>query len=373
MDAEKHKILFLMKRIWLFCLFIGVSCASFGQVNKYSNEFLSLGIGARGLAMANTMGAISDDVTSAYWNPAGLSRMDKRYQLALMHAEYFAGIAKYDYAGIGFRVDDRSSVALSYIRFGVDNIMNTTELIDAQGNVDYDRISYFSTSDNAILLSYAYAFQKVQGLSLGANAKVIYRNIGKFARAWGFGLDFGLQYNHKGWQAGAMLRDGTSSFNAWSYQLSDEMIETFQRTGNELPDNDLELTMPALLLSGAKKVEFGKGFNGTFALGLDFTFDGKRNTLVRTNIMSMDPHFGMELAYKKIVAIRMGIGNLQQEPDFDGKRKTTLQINMGLGVCIKNIVTIDYAFTDIGDLSIAQYSHVFSLKVAIDKFKKNKQ
>ena len=213
----------------------------------------------------------------------------------------------------------------------------------------------------------------MQGLSLGANAKVIYRNIGKFARAWGFGLDFGLQYNHKGWQAGAMLRDGTSSFNAWSYQLSDEMIETFQRTGNELPDNDLELTMPALLLSGAKKVEFGKGFNGTFALGLDFTFDGKRNTLVRTNVMSMDPHFGMELAYKKIVAIRMGIGNLQQEPDFDGKRKTTLQINMGLGVCIKNIVTIDYAFTDIGDLSIAQYSHVFSLKVAIDKFKKNKQ
>ena len=110
---------------------------------KYSNEFLSLGLGARGLGMANTMCALTDDVTSAYWNPAGLTRMDKRYQLALMHAEYFAGIAKYDYGGIGFKIDSNQSVAFSYIRFGVDNIMNTTQLIDDQGNVDYDRITYF--------------------------------------------------------------------------------------------------------------------------------------------------------------------------------------------------------------------------------------
>ena len=53
---------------------------------KYSNEFLSLGLGARGLGMANTMCALTDDVTSAYWNPSGLTRMDKRYQLGLMHA-----------------------------------------------------------------------------------------------------------------------------------------------------------------------------------------------------------------------------------------------------------------------------------------------
>ena len=360
-----------MKRTIILFLALAGCFAGMAQ-HKYSNEFLSLGIGARGLAMSNTMTAISDDVTSAYWNPAGLSRMDKRYQLALMHAEYFAGIAKYDYAGVGYRVDDHSSVALSYIRFGVDNIMNTTQLIDAQGNVDYDRISYFSTSDNALLLSYAYAFSKVEGLALGANAKIIYRNIGKFAHAWGFGLDFGLQYHHKGWQAGAMLRDGTSSFNAWSYQLTDEMLETFQRTGNELPENSLELTMPALLLSGAKKVEFGKGFNATFALGFDCTFDGRRNNLVSTSVMSMDPHFGMEFAYKNIVALRAGLGNFQKEPDFDGKNRTTLQINLGLGVCIKGFATIDYAFTDIGDLSIAQYSHIFSLKLAIDKFKKNK-
>lgn len=356
-------------KILILNILLLATVGGFAQ-NKYSNEFLSLGLGARGLGMSNTMCALTDDVTSAYWNPAGLTRMDKRYQLALMHAEYFAGIAKYDYGGIGFKIDSNQAVAFSYIRFGVDNIMNTTQLIDDQGNVDYDRITYFSAADNAFLLSYAYAFPQVKGLSIGANAKIVHRKIGGFARSWGFGLDFGLQYNRNGWQAGLMLRDGTSTFNAWNYSLTEDVIAVFEETGNEIPENDLELTVPALLLGGSKTVDFGKGFHGTFAVGLDCTFDGKRNTLVKSNFMSIDPHVGMEFDYKKIVALRFGVGNFQREPDFDGKQKTTLQINFGVGVCIKNIVTIDYAFTDLGNLSIAQYSHIISLKVAIDKFKK---
>ena len=359
-----------MRRHFLILLILSAFGLACYAQSKYSNEFLSLGLGARGLAMSNTMCALTDDVTSAYWNPAGLTRMDKRYQLALMHAEYFAGIAKYDYGGLAYKIDTNQSVAFSYIRFGVDNIMNTTQLIDEQGNVDYDRITYFSAADNAFLLSYAYAFPQVPGLSVGANAKIVHRKIGQFAKSWGFGIDFGLMYNRKGWQAGLMLRDGTSTFNAWRYSLTDDVIAVFEETGNEIPENGLEVTVPALLLGGGKTVHFGKGFHGTFALGLDCTFDGKRNSLIKSNVMSIDPHLGMEFDYKKIVALRMGIGNFQQEPDFDGKMKTTLQINFGVGVNIKNVVAIDYAFTDLGNLSIAQYSHVVSLRVSIDKFKK---
>ena len=42
-------------------------------------------------------------------------------------------------------LDDRSTIAISLIRFGVDDILNTTQLIDNQGNIDYNRISLFST------------------------------------------------------------------------------------------------------------------------------------------------------------------------------------------------------------------------------------
>ncbi|MBQ4434322.1 MAG: hypothetical protein II894_09225, partial [Bacteroidales bacterium] len=103
-----------MKNIVLAVIFSLTMACAFGQTAKYSNEFLSLGLGARGLAMANTMTSIADDVTAAYWNPAGLSNMEKRYELGLMHAEYFAGIAKYDYGGIAVRIDSQSTVGFSY-------------------------------------------------------------------------------------------------------------------------------------------------------------------------------------------------------------------------------------------------------------------
>jgi hypothetical protein len=361
-----------MKKITLFLTIILFSVSLFPQVEtgKYSNEFLNLGIGARGLAMANTLTSLTDDITATYWNPSGLTRMNKKYQLALMHAEYFAGLAKYDYVSIAYKADEHLSLAFSYIRFGVDNIMNTTELIDNQGNIDYDRISYFSVADHAFLLSAAYQFKQIQGLSLGANAKLIRRRTGDFGGAWGFGLDAGLQYVRKGWQFGAMFKDITGTFNAWSFNLSDQVKEILLQTGNELPSNGVELTLPKFSLGASKRAEFGKGFAGTFALDFDFFFDGKRNGIISSKAGTMDPHFGMEFDYKKIVFIRTGVGNFQKESDFDNKQRVSCQVNLGLGFSIKDIVTIDYAFTDIGDFSIAQYSHIFSLKIGINSFKK---
>jgi hypothetical protein len=112
---------------------------------KYVNEFLTIGVGARALGMSLSQVASVNDVTAGYWNPAGLLGMKDAIQVAAMHSEYFAGIAKYDYAAIGKSLDSVSAASISMIRFGVDDIPNTTELIDAGGNVDYSRItlSYF--------------------------------------------------------------------------------------------------------------------------------------------------------------------------------------------------------------------------------------
>lgn len=68
-----------------------------------------------------------------------------------MHAEYFAGIAKYDYIGVAKPIDEMSTGAFTFIRFGVDDIPNTTQLIDATGNIDYDKITTFSAGDYGFL------------------------------------------------------------------------------------------------------------------------------------------------------------------------------------------------------------------------------
>ncbi len=342
------------------------SLASAQVAPKYSNEFLSIGVGARALGMSNAYVSTVNDVTSGYWNPAGLLSVTNDYQVGLMHSEYFAGIAKYDYMGVAKPIDSNSVGAFSIIRFGVDNIPNTTELIDANGNVDYDRITTFSAADYAFLFSYARRL-KIEGLRVGGNFKIIRRKVGDFGGAWGFGLDAGLQYDHKKWHLGAMVRDVTSTFNAWSYNLTDEVKSTFLLTGNEIPENSLELTLPRLI-TGVSRLwsKEEKKFSYRAELDLDWTFDGKRNVLISTSALSVDPHLGLEVGYKGLVYLRAGIGNIQTTTDVAGADVTTFQPNMGLGVKIKAL-TIDYALTDIGDQSVALYSNVFSLRFDINQ------
>lgn len=333
-----------------------------GQATKYSNDFLAIGVGARSLGMANAYVAVSDDVTSTYWNPAGLTNMSSEIQIGLMHSEYFAGVAKYDYGAFSMKIDSMSSFGVSIIRFGIDDIPNTTDLYDDQGNINYDRITTFSAADYAMTFSYARK-SKIKGLSFGGNVKIIYRQIGSFAKAYGFGLDAGVQYYLKKWRFAAMGRDITSTFNAWTYNLSKDMKEVFEATGNDIPDNSLELTLPRILLGAARHFIISKSITSMVEIDLDVTFDGKRNTLIKSNPISIDARIGTEFGYKDIVFLRGGINNFQTETDFGGKKSMTFQPNIGVGIKIKKIVSIDYALTDIGDQSIALYSNVFSLRV----------
>ncbi|MGZ4055980.1 MAG: putative type IX sorting system protein PorV2 [Bacteroidia bacterium] len=345
--------------------FLSVVSSVWAQAPKYSNEFLNIGVGARALGMSNSYVTSVNDVTAGYWNPAGLLGIGNQHQVALMHSEYFAGIAKYDYGAFATRLDSSSVLAVSMVRFGVDDIPNTTELIDANGNIDYSRITTFSAVDYAFIVSYAKKL-KIPGLRLGANVKIIRRKVGDFAGAWGFGLDAGAQYDYKKWKFGAMARDVTSTFNAWSFNLSDDMKQTFLATGNTIPENSVEITLPKLLLGAARKFDFTKKISLLAEVDMDVTFDGRRNVLIKSRAGSIDPHMGLEAGYMNIIFLRAGIGNYQSYTDATGKKVNTFQPNIGVGVKIKSVY-IDYALTDIGDQSVALYSNVFSIKVDINK------
>ena len=89
----------------LFSLFVLFSLISKAQFRKYSNEFLNLGVGGRALGMGGAQVSQVNDVTAGYWNPAGLVHSRGDIQLAFMHNEYFAGIAKYDYLALTAPID----------------------------------------------------------------------------------------------------------------------------------------------------------------------------------------------------------------------------------------------------------------------------
>jgi len=350
-----------------FASLLGLSFFAQGQVAKYSNEFLAVGVGARALAMGNANIVSANDVTCGYYNPAGLLNIKNKFQLGLMHAEYFAGIAKYDYGALATRIDSNSVASLSVIRFGVDNIPNTLLLVDANGYVDYSKISTFSVTDFAAILSYARDMKVLKGVKVGASAKIIRRRFGPFGGAWGFGLDAGASYSLKGWNFAAVGRDITGTFNAYTFTLSDQDKQIFAATGNDIPSSSVEVTVPRLILGVSRNFSLWKDKISIMPeMNFITTFDGKRNTLIKSKVLSTDPVVGLEVGYLKMIYLRAGINNVQQATDINNKTYTSLAPGIGVGIRYK-IFTLDYALTNFGDNVLGLYSNIFSLKIDIDK------
>jgi hypothetical protein len=332
------------------CLIVLLGGPATAQVRapKYSNEFLNIGVGGRALGLGNVQTAIASDVTAGYWNPAGLLDLPRKHNVGLMHSELFAGIVKNDYAAFALPLDTASAFALTLIRTGVDDIADTRNLVNEYGYINYDNIRLFSVADYALLVSYARKSRLLKGLRLGGSAKIIYRNVGTFANAYGFGIDAGAQLQRNKWRFGLMGRDITTTFNAWVHNP-----ETFRETASLNGDSllvksSVEITLPRLVAGIARSFNLSDKIGALLAADLDLTFDGERNVLLRTGLVSVDPHVGLELYYDRLVYLRAGMNNLQQIKNFDNTQSWRMQPNFGVGIA-SNGFKLDLALSRIAD------------------------
>lgn len=356
-------------KLVLIVFFVCSSTISFAGPPKYSNDFMYIGVGAHNFGMGNAVVASTNDITAGYWNPAGLVRIPTKIQFSFMHNEYFAGIAKYDYAGIAFPLDsNKHAFAINFMRFGVDDIPNTLDLIDADGSVNYDNVRNFSVGNYGILLSYARTI--IPNLSIGVTTKIVHNKAGGFAKSWGFGADVGVMYTIKDWKIGFTVKDITTTFNAWSYSFTDKEKQVLAQTSNVIPKSSTEITLPRIQFGAAYHKTFKGKIDLTAELDWELTTDGQRNTLISTRKVSMDPRIGVELGLWKIFYIRGGVNNFQKLLNSKGKKTFSAQPNLGAGFKYKDFVCVDYAYTDVGKSSENQYSHVVSLKVGINKRKR---
>jgi hypothetical protein len=349
-----------LKKLFLFFLLLACLQINAQAFRNYSNEFLNIGVDAAALGMSKSVVATSNDVNSIYWNPAGLVNVED-YEGSLMHASYFAGIANYNFAAFAMPIDDKSAIGISIIRFGVDNILNTTELIDSQGNINFNNISTFSAADYAFNIAYAKNLI-FRDLYFGINAKVIRRVIGDFASSWGFGFDAGIQFEKKNWKFGLMVRDITTTYNSWSFNKTefDKIKNSIPGQNQELPETT-EITKPKIQFGIARKFRVGRDLHLLTELDLNMRFV-QTNDIISTSFASIDPTFGFQLDYTDIVYLRGGIGNIQNTTQFDGNKSVSLQPNFGVGFKY-NGIQIDYALTNIGSVGNALYSNIFSIKI----------
>lgn len=356
-----------MKKNILVCLWFGLSLLGHAQTFRpFSNEFLNIGVDAAALGMSNAVVAHINNVNAAYWNPAGLTHVEDQ-ELSLMHANYFASIANYDYAAFVMPIDDRSAMAISVIRFGVDDILNTTELIDNQGNIDFNRISLFSATDWAFIFSYARR-APVQGLRYGVNAKVVRRIIGDFASSWGFGFDLGIQYETGNWKLGLMARDITTTVNTWTFDENEfaKIRDAIPGQNQEEPEST-EVTLPKLQLGASRMFELSRDYELVLEADLNMRFF-ETNDVISSSFVSIDPAFGFQADYLDMVFLRAGVGNFQQIEQFDGSEDLDFQPNFGVGFRYRGI-QFDYALTNVGEGGEALVSNIFSLRIDLSIFR----
>ena len=335
----------------IFLLWLSTSAGGFAaSTGKYSGEFMSIGVGGRALGLGSAYTALANDVTAGYWNPAGLSSI-MYPQISLMHDERFAGLVNYDYGAVAFPLGAVSTIAISAIRLGVDNIPDTRQAgVDANGNalppdqwqnfayLDRNRITYFNSAQWAIYFSYAKKINEV--FSYGANVKIIRRNIGSTS-ATGIGFDLAARYFPlQSFVVGANFQDITTTLVAWSNGTN-------------------ELISPTLKLGSAYFID---AFDGRFApaFDVDIRFENRRGASnAHFGSMSFDFHSGLEFDYKNVAALRAGYSEIGS-------------LNFGAGIHLPKF-NIDYSFSKFDRTNQIGDTHRISLTFILeaDQFKRS--
>jgi hypothetical protein len=197
-------------------------------------DFLNHGVGARALGMGSAFVSVADDATAAYWNPAGLAKI-QRAAFSAMYSDGFGaeeggflnkGLVEYNFVNYVQQVEGVGSIGVSWIRLGVDEIPRTTfidingngvlgDFQDKNGNGEKEEGElYIDRPDVALLVSYAR--QISPKLAVGGNLKLLRQSLFENSGN-GFGLDLGVMLEPiDGLRVGAMLEDATGTQIHWN-------------------------------------------------------------------------------------------------------------------------------------------------------------
>ena len=331
------------------------------KVAKYGADFLAGSVGGRALGMGGTHVGIATDVSAIYWNPAGLSGIEYP-QIAYMHAERFAGAVSFDYAGAAIPINAASTVGITIIRSGVDDIPVTLNAWDIERNQPKPNpenfIERISAADYAFLLSYARSLNK--DFTFGITGKIIRRSIGDFADAWGYSFDIGAHWTPGKWFLGANIQDVSTMLQSWSINQGE--LAALEDFGQEIPEGGTFLVLPVLRLGAGYVLSFQQS-NLVLATDLDVAFDGQQAFVLNAGDVSFHPRVGMEYGFKDVVFLRAGISRLLVSDELGVDVTPTVGAGLKL-----NQFTIDYGFGDFAGVSSdLGFSHRISARLILQQ------
>ena len=155
----------------VLCLMVCFVVPAEGRgVGTSGSTALKIGIGARSAGMGDASVAVVDDVSSIYWNPAGLFHI-RESQLSAMHIEWLDDI-RYEWVGYAQPVASWATIAadVSYVSMG--SIARTVE----SPTEGYEQDGTFSVSDLAGRIAIASKLYK--GIIVGASFQILKSTVG---------------------------------------------------------------------------------------------------------------------------------------------------------------------------------------------------
>ena len=122
--------------ILVFSLFLIASLAAaqtsptITKTGTTAASFLKIGVGARSVAMGGAYTAVANDVSSIYWNPAGLASMGGS-QAIFNHVNWIADV-QYDVAAAALQVEGFGTIGASFASMNVGE-MDVTTVSEPEG------------------------------------------------------------------------------------------------------------------------------------------------------------------------------------------------------------------------------------------------
>lgn len=162
---------------------VAVTAGEFTKVGLSGGQFLKIGVGGRGTGMAGAFSGVADDLSSIFWNPAGLVELEG-YGADFSHTFWFAGMS-HSFAAVAMPVGEKFRLAASFTSFGSGNILlTTTDTPGGNGGT-------YSVSDVAVGITLAGYL--TDQFSFGATAKFVSHAFTNTS-AQGFVFDIGTRY-----------------------------------------------------------------------------------------------------------------------------------------------------------------------------------
>lgn len=334
-----------MKKIILiiivFC-FVNVLYASdFSKVATVSAQFLKIEVGARALAMGGSFGAIANDASALYWNPAGISQINA-YQATFTHTQWIANI-NHGFAGIVIPLDESSAAGFSATYLTMDDWEQTTT------NQPRGTGIMVGAQDLAFAATYSRALTGY--IWVGITAKMINQSIWN-EDATAYAIDVGLMLDSgiNGIKVAMIM----TNFGTDMKLDGRDLIKPVDQNPNSLinPDTEAKLSTEAWPLPTNLRLSITADIFGKSEESFLQNLDSRLTTVVDVTHPNDNPehyNIGMEYAYNEQFLGRIGYrGNTDEEG-----------LTMGGGIhlpLMDNVkLMLDYAYADFGIFNSVQH------------------